>query len=89
MLSQRFQAPQQTSPPGDRSKGLGIPRESNFAGQQDLTIELPQDWENRDSWRTQTKPFEQQDAGERSRASTKTEPDLSASVLGISREVMG
>ena len=34
-------APQQ---PWDPAKGLGIPRESDFEGEQVLSTELPQDW---------------------------------------------
>ena len=33
--------------PGDPAKGLSIPKESDFEGQQDFITELPQDWENR------------------------------------------
>ena len=43
-LLQTFQAPHETSQPGDSAKGLGIPRESDSEGQQDLITELPQDW---------------------------------------------
>ena len=43
-LLPRFQAPHQTSQPGDATKGLGIPRESDFEGQWDLITELPQTW---------------------------------------------
>ena len=32
------------SQPGDPEKGLSIPRESDFEGQQDLITELSQDW---------------------------------------------
>ena len=40
----------QASQPGEATKGLGIPRESNIEGQWDLIIGLPQDWrEKRDS----------------------------------------
>ena len=34
----------QASPAGDPAKGLGIPRESDFEGQQDLITRLPQVW---------------------------------------------
>ena len=40
----RFSVPGQASQPGDPAKRLGIPRESEFEGQQDLIIGLPQDW---------------------------------------------
>ena len=36
--------PSQASQPGDLTKGLGIPRESDFEGQWDLIIRLSQDW---------------------------------------------
>ena len=32
--------------PGDPEKGLSIPRESDFEGQEDLITELTQDWGN-------------------------------------------
>ena len=37
----RFWVPCQGSQPGDLKKGLGIPREFDFEGQQDLIIGLP------------------------------------------------
>ena len=40
----KFWVPCQASQPGDLVKGLGIPRNSDFEGQQDLIIGLPQDW---------------------------------------------
>ena len=40
----RFSAPHQAPQPGDAAKGLGMPRESDFEGQWDLIIGLPQDW---------------------------------------------
>ena len=49
---------------------MRISRESDFEGQWDLVIELPQDWENRDSWRAQTKLRAPQNPGERSSDST-------------------
>ena len=42
-LLQRFQAPHHF-PTWGSGKGLGIPRESDFEGQQDIITELPQDW---------------------------------------------
>ena len=47
----------------DPTKGLRIPRESDFEGQWDLITELPQDWVQRDSWGAQTKPGAHQDPG--------------------------
>ena len=66
-LLQRSQAPHETSQPEDPAKELGIPRESDFEGQWDLIIELPEDWGKQRlySWSTQTKPSEHQDSGER------------------------
>ena len=45
----RFGTPCQASQPGDLTKGLGIPRESDFVGQWDLITKFPQDWGTRDS----------------------------------------
>ena len=53
-------------PPWVSDKGMGIPWECDLEGHQDLITEFPQDWENRDSWRAQTKPCVHQDPGERS-----------------------
>ena len=39
-----FWTPGQASQSGDPTKELGIPRESNLEGQQDLIIGLLQDW---------------------------------------------
>ena len=47
----------------DPTKGLRIPRESDFEGQWDLITELPQDRVQRDSWGAQTKPAAHQDPG--------------------------
>ena len=47
----------------DPTKGLRIPRESDFEGQWDLITELPQDWVKRDSWGAQAKPGAHQDPG--------------------------
>ena len=41
-LVRKFWAPQQVSRPGDHEKGLSIPRESDFEGQQGLMTELLQ-----------------------------------------------
>ena len=53
-----YSEPHQDSRPGDLPKGLGIPRESDLEGQQDLIIRLPQDWGKQrfQSWRAQIKP---------------------------------
>ena len=58
------------------SKGTGNPQESDFEGQQDLIIELPQDCGNRDSWWAQTKPCVHLDRGERAVTPQDTEPDI-------------
>ena len=64
----RFWAPCQASQSRDLSKGLGIPKKSDFEGEQDLTAGLAQDWGKQRlySCRTQTKCCVQQDSGERS-----------------------
>ena len=64
----RFSTPHQASQPGDPTKGLGIPRESGLEVQQDLVIELPQDWgmQRLHSWRAQTKSCAHQDSEEKS-----------------------
>ena len=43
LLLCRFRTPHQASKPGDLTKGLGIPRESDREGLQDLITRLPQD----------------------------------------------
>ena len=40
----RFWTPYQASQPGDLTKGLGIPRESDLEVQRDLIARVPQDW---------------------------------------------
>ena len=60
-----LQGPQQIPQPGDQTKGLGTPRESDFEGQWDLITELPRSGET-DAWRAQTKVCVHQDPGERS-----------------------
>ena len=40
-------ATEETSQFGDPAKGLGIPRESDYEGQQDLITEFSQDWGNK------------------------------------------
>ena len=50
--------PQQISQPGYPAKKLRTPWEFDFEGQWDLITELPQNWGNRKSWRTQIKPCE-------------------------------
>ena len=69
---------------GDPAKGLRIPRELDFEGQRDLIRELPQDWENRDSWRAQTKPCEHQDTGEGNSDSTRDWVRLGCECFGVS-----
>ena len=39
--------PHQASQPGDSTKRLGLFRDSDLEGQQDLIIGLPQDWGNK------------------------------------------
>ena len=58
----------QASQPRDLAKWLGIPKKSDFEGEQDLTAGLAQDWGKQRpySCRAQTKPCVQQDPGERS-----------------------
>ena len=41
LLLCRFRTPHQAFQPGDLTKGLGIPRESDLEGQQDLITGLP------------------------------------------------
>ena len=43
LLLCRFRTPHQASQPVDLTKGLGIPRESDLEGLQDLITRLPQD----------------------------------------------
>ena len=43
-LLRSFGTPHQASQPGDLTKGLGIPRDSDLEGQWDLIIVFPQDW---------------------------------------------
>ena len=63
--------PQQISQLGDLAKQLRTHREFDFEGQWDLITELAQNWGNKNSWRTQTEPFEYQDLGERSSDTTR------------------
>jgi len=59
--------------PRDSIKGLGILRESDTEGQQNLIMGLPQDWGKQrfHSWKTQTKSCVHQDPGERSSYTTE------------------
>ena len=66
------------------SKGLNIPRESDFEGQQDLITEFPQAWGSRDSWRKQRKPCVHQDPGERSSDPTRDWGRLGCVCMGVS-----
>ena len=58
LLLWKFGTPHQASQPGDLTKGLGIPKESDLKGQWDLIIRLPLDRgkQRLQSWRAQTKP---------------------------------
>ena len=84
-----FWASCQASQPGDLTKGLGIPRESDLEGQQDLIIGLPQGWEKQRfyCWRAQTKFACTKTQGKGSVILQETEPDLTASVTGFPVEV--
>ena len=62
----KFWDPCQASQPRDLAKDLRIPRECDFAGQQDLIIRLPQDW-GKQSWRAQINYCVHQDPRERGR----------------------
>ena len=55
----------------------------------DLTTERPQDWGNRDSWRTQTKSCAHQNPGERSCEPTRDWARLACVCLGVSDGGMG
>ena len=71
-------------PPGDPTKGLGIPKESDLAGQWDLTTRLPQDWGNQglQSCRSQTKQNKTKTQRKGAMTPQETEPKLPASVGG-------
>ena len=71
-LLQRFWTSPQVSQPGDLIKGLGIPMQSDLAGQRDLITGLSGAWGRGrlQSWRAQTKFCTYQDRGERSSDST-------------------
>ena len=62
----KFWDPCQASQPRDLAKDLRIPRECDFAGQQDLITRLPQDW-GKQSWRAQINYCVHQDPRERGR----------------------
>ena len=81
--------PQQISQLGDPAKELRTPREFDFEGQWDLITELPRNWGNRDSWRTQTKPCEHQDLGERSSDTTREWARLACECPGVSSGGIG
>ena len=74
--------PTSGSPPGDSTKGLGIPRESDLEGQRDLITRLPQHWGNRDSSLGGHKPNHVHTKTQRKRAATprETEPKPPAGV---------
>ena len=67
----RFWTPCQASQPGDPTKRLGIPRESDLEGQQDLIIGLSLDSGKQSgrlqSWMAQTKSRTQQERGKKQR----------------------
>ena len=75
--------------PGDPEKGLSIPRESDFEGQQDLIIELLQGLGNKDSWKAQSKPCVQQNPGERNSNLTRDWARLVCVFLGVSGGGLG
>ena len=64
----RFWTPHQASQPGDLTKGLGIPRESDLEDQWDLIVGLPEDWgkQRLQSWGAQIKFCMHQDPQKRS-----------------------
>ena len=68
---------------------MRISGESDFEGQRNLITELPQDWENRDSWRAQTKLCEPQNPGERSIDPTTDWTRLACDCLGVSGRGVG
>ena len=68
---------------------MRICRESDFEGQRDLVTELPQDWENRDAWRAQTKLRAPQDPGERSSDPTTDWTRLACDCPGVSGRGVG
>ena len=77
--------PQQISQLGDLAKQLRTHREFDFEGQWDLITELAQNWGNKNSWRTQTEPFEYQDLGERSSDTTREWARLDCECLSSRR----
>ena len=85
----RFQASCQASQPGDLTKGLGIPRESDFEDQQDLITGLPQDWGNTDSTVAGHKQnrVHSKIQGKGAVSPHETEADRSAAVGGFPVEV--
>ena len=76
-------------PPGDPTKGLGIPKESDLEGQWDLTPRLPQDWgkQGLQSCRSQTKQNKTQTQRKGAMTPQETEPKPPASVGGPPVEV--
>ena len=79
----RFWTPCQASQPGDPTKRLGIPRESDLEGQQDLIIGLPQDWRKQSLVLESTyKIYVYQDQEKRSSDPTGDSPKLPAGVGG-------
>ena len=64
----RLWAPHLASQTWDPAKGMRMPRKSDFEGQGDFIIGLPQNWGKQrfQSWRAQTKSFMYQDPGGKS-----------------------
>ena len=69
------------------SKGLGIPRQSDFEGQQDLITELPQDWRKETLGRHKQNLVCTRTQGKGAVTPQETEPDLLLSVWGSPAEV--
>ena len=69
-------------------QGLGIPRESDLGGKQDLITRLPQDWgkQRLQSYRAQTKPCVYQIQRKGAVTPQETEPKLPANVGGSLEE---
>ena len=78
----------QASQPRDQAKGLGIPREPDLEGQQDLTVGISQDWrkERLHSWRTQKNLACIKTQGKGAVTPQEIESDLPASVGGSTGE---
>ena len=77
-------APTSNSEHGDTAKGMRTPRKSDFEGQGDFIIGLPQNWGKQrfHSQRAQTNLSCTKTQGERAVTPQDTEPELYASVGG-------